>query len=260
MRILWLAIAITIFGTGKEGTAAELVLSGAYQGKDIYVQNPYDPATKLFCTQEVYVNDRQIYNQPRVSAYRIDLSYLSINDLVVIRITHSEGCKPRVVNPQVLKTTSSFKFLTAETDNNSINWMTQGERGGGVYIIEQETEEKDWHIIDNVPAKEALQTNSYTVNAPHTKGVNNYRVKYQPDKGEAIYSMEMAFSQSELITFYPSVATTTLTLSDSARYVITDYFGKEVKQGEGIEITIDELKPGEYYLNIQNRKEKFVKK
>jgi len=239
----------------------EIVISGSYQGKDIYVQNPFDQTTKKFCTQTVYVNDRLVFEQPKVSAYKIDLSYLSVNDLVVIRIAYSEGCKPRVVNPQVLKSAkTAFKFLSAETDHNSITWMTEGESLEGKYFVEQQTEEHDWEIIDTVNTKNESSVNSYTVAAPHDKGVNAYRIKYKGDGGEVIYSIESAFTKSDKITFYPSVATTTLTLSDTAEFVITDYFGKAVKKGEGIEIFIDDLKPGEYYLNIQNRKEKFVKK
>ncbi|MEP2772294.1 MAG: hypothetical protein ABJH05_09100 [Fulvivirga sp.] len=241
--------------------AAELVLSGAYQGKDIYVQNPFDIQTKKFCTTGVYVNDRKIYDNPNISAYKIDLSYLEINDLVVIRIEHSEGCRPRIVNPHVLKKTDAgFSILTSEADHNSINWATEGEVESGFYVVEQKTEEQDWTIIDSVAAKGALGRNLYTVPAPHQNGENAYRVKYAGISGEVKYSVEMYFTMAERITFYPAIATTTLTLSDSASYIITDFLGKEVKRGEGVEIAIQDLKPGEYYLSIQNRKERFVKK
>jgi len=255
-----LALVLPIFFSAFYAHSAELVLSGAYQGKDIYVQNPFDPSTKMFCTQEVYVNDRRVFDQPKISAYKIDLSYLRVGDLVVIRILHSDGCTPRVVNPQVLKNTSEFKFLTAETDNNSLNWSTQGEVGVGSFLIEQKTEEIDWAVIDTVTAKGSAETNLYTVRAPHQKGVNKYRIRYENTEGLATYSMDMAYTDSKMITFFPAITTSSLTLSDSAEYVITDYFGKEILKGEGIKISVADLKPGEYYLNIQNRKEKFVKK
>lgn len=241
--------------------AAELVLSGAYQGKDIYVQNPFDIQTKQFCTLGVFVNDRKVYDNPKISAYKIDLSYLELNDLVVIRIEHSESCKPRIVNPHVLKKTDAgFSILTTEADHNSINWTTEGEIGQGLFVIEQKAEEQDWTAIDSIPGKGELGNNQYTIRAPHQKGENAYRVKYTSTAGEIKYSVEMFFTMDDRITFYPAIATTTLTLSDSASYIITDFLGKEVKRGEGIEIAIQDLKPGEYYLAIQNRKERFVKK
>ncbi len=246
--------------TFQAASAAELVLSGAYQGKDVYVQNPFDIQTKQFCTVGVYVNDRRVYENPKVSAYKIDLSYLEINDLVIIRIEHSEGCKPRIVNPHVLKKTDiGFTFLSTEADHNSINWSTKGELNAGIYVVEQKTEESDWIDIDSVQAKGALGTNLYTIPAIHQKGENAYRIRYIVE-GDIKYSVEMFFTQSQRITFYPAIATTTLTLSDSANYIITDFLGKEVKKGEGIEISVEDLKPGEYYLTIQNRKERFVKK
>lgn len=252
-------IFISVFGA-QSMQAAELVLSGAYQGKDVYVQNPYDVQSKQFCTIGVFVNDRRVYDNPKVSAYKIDLSYLEINDLVIIRIEHSEGCKPRIVNPQVLKKADiGFAILSTEANHNSINWTTKGEEGG-TYIVEQKTEEKDWTQIDTLQAKGALGTNLYTIPAHHQKGENAYRVKYINESGEVRYSVEMFFTMADRITFYPVIATSTLTLSDSASYVITDFLGKEVKRGEGIEIPIQDLKPGEYYLSIQNRKERFVKK
>lgn len=241
--------------------AAELLLSGSYQGQDVYVRNPYNPSSNKFCTKSVYVNDRLVVERPMVSAYKIDLSFLKLNDLVVIRIIYEEGCKPAIVNPHVLKNTAAgFRFLTSEADNNSISWMTEGDEKGGVFILEQKTEEKEWTEVARIPSKGELHSNQYTIKAPHEKGENSYRLKYQNTKNEQTYSVEMAYTRSEKITFYPTVATDLITLSDTAKYVITDYFGKEVKQGEGIKISVADLKPGGYYITIQNRKEKFVKK
>lgn len=240
---------------------AELVLSGAYQGKDVFVQNPFNRSTSTFCTQAVYVNDRKVFDQPNVSAYKIDLSHLEINDLVIIRIVHSEGCKPRIVNPQVLqKTSDGFTFISSEADHNSLSWSAEGETGQGNYYIEQKAFEIDWHIIDTVADRGSGRLNTYTIPAPHQKGENSYRVSYHDEDNNINYMVEMAFTKGDKITFYPEIATTTITLSDTASYVITDFFGKEVKKGEGVEIFVNDLRPGEYYLNIQNRKERFVKK
>lgn len=242
-------------------SGAELVLSGAYQGKDVYVQNPFDRSTSAFCTQSVYVNDRKVFDQPKVSAYKIDLSHLELNDLVIIRIVHSEGCKPRIVNPHVLKKKSGgFAFLSSEADHNSLSWSSEGETGQGKYYVEQKTLETDWSFIDTLADRGSGKQNIYTIPAPHQKGENSYRVSYRDEDNNINYTVEMAFTKSDKITFYPEIATTTLTLSDTATYIITDFFGKEVKKGEGIEIFVNDLKPGEYYLNIQNRKERFVKK
>lgn len=257
----WVVIIGIALSAVQIAVGAEIVLSGAYQGKDIYVQNPFDRTTAKFCTQSVYINDTKVFDQPKVSAYKIDLSHLDLNDLVIIRIVHSEGCKPRIVNPHVLlKDSGGFAFLSSEADNNSLSWAAEGETGKGKYFVEQKALERDWHFIDTVADRGSGRQNSYTIPAPHKKGVNTYRVSYRDEDNNINYTVEMAFTNDDKITFYPEIATTTLTLSDTASYVITDFFGKEVKKGEGIEIFVNDLKPGEYYLNIQNRKERFVKK
>ena len=240
--------------------AGELVLSGTYSGKDLFVRNPFNRTSSTFCTQEVYVNDRKIYDNPRVSAFKIDLSYLKINDLVVVRITYADGCEPKVVNPQVIQTPETFQFLSTVVDNNAVSWTTLGESPGGSYIIEHTDSISDWYTVDSIKSKDGLTANLYAIPAPHTKGENIYRIKYKNADRE-VYSVEMFFTSTNApITFSPEIATSVITLSDSTTYVITDFWGKLVKKGSGYEINVLDLKPGPYYLNLQNRKRKFVKK
>ncbi len=241
--------------------AGEIVLSGAYQGKDIFVQNPWNRSTSGFCTQAVYVNDRKVLENPRVSAFKIDLSYLTPNDLVVIRIEHAEGCRPTIINPYVLKAVTDFKFLSVEVDNNSIRWVTVGEKEEGQFNLEQLSEDQEWLMMDKVEARKGLSQNLYARPASHRKGENTYRVKYETSGGHLTYSLEVYYTHTDsLITFQPAIATSTITLSDSTEYRILDFQGKVVKKGNGRNILLTELRPGEYYLEIQNRREKFIKR
>ena len=86
--------------------AGILTLSGVYHGKNLYVQNPFTGNMKDFCTNEVYVNDRLVMKDIQSSAYEIDLSHLKEQDPVTIKITHKDDCKPKILNPQVIKATS----------------------------------------------------------------------------------------------------------------------------------------------------------
>lgn len=241
--------------------AGELVLSGAYQGKDVFVQNPYNRSSSSFCTEKVFVNDRLVIENPKVSAFKIDLSYLSINDLVVIRIEHAEGCRPTIINQYVLKTVSDFKFLSAEVDNNSIRWTTFGEKQAGQFEVQRETTKLEWDKVGAVDGKQNLADNLYALPAAHIKGQNKYRVKYSTITGFEAYSLDLYYTKADtLITFRPAIVTSQITLSDSAAFKVLDFQGKLVKQGSGREILLMNLKPGEYFLEIQNRKEKFIKK
>lgn len=240
--------------------AGEIVLSGAYQGKDLYIQNPFNSETSTFCTNAVYVNDRLVLDKPQASAFRIDLSFLSVDDLVVIRILYKDNCKPGIVNPQVLKVAESFQFLTVQADNNSVTWTTKGDKGG-TYYLEHKWKKKGWGIVDTVGVLGGFEQNKYAVEPAHIKGDNSYRVKFIAEDNSEFYSVEFQFTAADnYITFYPKIATSQLKLSDSCHYEVMDFFGKVVKKGEGRDVLLIDLKPGKYYLNIQNRKETFIKR
>ncbi|MEM1406069.1 MAG: hypothetical protein AAGG59_04800 [Bacteroidota bacterium] len=239
----------------------ELVLSGAYQGKDVFVQNPFNRVTSSFCTQKLFVNDRLVLEDPKVSAFKIDLSYLAIDDLVVIRIEHREGCRPTIINQYVLKTVADFKFLSAEVDNNSVRWTTFGEKQPGVFTVQRETQKPGWEELGSVQGKQNLSDNFYAMSAGHVKGENKYRVRYSSNDGFEAYSLDLYYTKVDtLITFKPVIATSQLTLSDSTAFKVLDFQGKLIKQGSGREVLLINLKPGEYFLEIQNRREKFIKK
>ena len=240
--------------------AGEIVLSGTYQGKDLYIQNPFNTATSSFCTDAVYINDRLVLDHPKASAFKIDLSFLSESDLVVIRILFQDDCQPGVVNPQVLKAPQDFQFLTAQADNNSVTWTAKGDKNG-TYYLEHKWEKNDWDIVDTVEVISVFEQNKYAVEPSYLKGSNNYRVKFIDKDNEEFYSVEFQFTAADnYITFYPKIATSQLKLSDSCYFEVSDFFGKVIKKGAGRDVILIDLKPGKYYLNIQNRKEVFIKR
>ena len=245
--------------------SAELVLQGVYRGKDIYVKNPYDPSTSTFCTDKVLVNDNVVMESPRASAFKIDLGHLKMGALVVIRIEYKDGCAPQIINPQVLSEEKGFKFLSSRASANSIDWTTEGEFPSGVFSVEQEIYGVDrkytWEMLSQIEGKGNITSNRYSVSPNHFPGDNKYRIRYDSPEKEAVYSVEIVYTSTKNpITFYPLSVTTQLTLSESTDYEITDRNGRIVKSGFGSNILLQELRSGEYYLHIQNRIEKFVKK
>lgn len=242
--------------------AGELVLKGQYSGKNIFVRNPYDNATKAFCINKIYVNDRLIFDSPMLTAFQVDLSYLKLGDLVVLRIEYKDDCEPFVLNPQVLSFTNGFQFITAQSDNNSIHWSSKGELPDGRFDIEQlNKKKKEWKVVNTVTAKGELNNNQYSIAPHHYPGDNHYRIKYIDREEKEFYSVEFAFTSTDKpITFAPETVTSKITLSKTTDYVITDMNGNEILRGKGKEIFVQDLKAGLYYLNIENRAERFVKK
>ena len=191
-------IAFCLFLWTSGVFAGEIVLSGVYQGKDPFVYNPYLPASNANCTMKVFVNDRLVLSNPQASAYKIDLSYLSLKDLVVIRILYHDGCTPRVVNPHVLRPISGFQFLFARADMQSINWLVNGELRGAIFYLEQYIDGA-WKVKETVTGKGGPGNTEYNLAPSHHKGVNRYRVKYTPASGESVYSLEFDFdTEAEL--------------------------------------------------------------
>lgn len=242
--------------------AGELVLKGSYNGKNLFVQNPFVPELNTFCTKQVLVNDRVIFDNPKTSAFSIDLSYLKIGDLVVVRIMYHDSCEPKIVNPHVLSLTKAgFAFLKAQADNNSIEWNTKGELTDGSFEIEQLHPKKGWQIFGELKGKGDIMYNQYSMEPSHFPGENKYRIKYTDSQGNEYYSIQFAFTSTEdPITFSPSTVTTKITLSRATEYTISDMNGNELRKGNGKVIIVQDLRPGLYFLNIENRAEKFIKK
>ena len=260
---LFLALLFTLVSLST--IAGEIVLQGVYRGKDIYIKNPFDPESGKFCTQKVFVNDQLIVSDPRASAFRVDLSYLRQGSIVVIRVEHMDNCEPQIINPQVLQQERGFRFISTQVTNNSIDWTTDGESDVGKFIVEQEVFDLDssriWVVWKEIESKGGFDANSYAVAANNFPGENIYRIKYEPIEAESTYSVNIYYTSTKNpITFSPISVTTRIVMSETTYYEITDRNGKLLKSGTSKTIQLLDLKPGEYYLHIQNRVERFVKK
>ena len=260
-RSLFILVAYLILNASF-AQSGELVIKGSYTGKNLFVQNPFIPEKNVFCTKQVLVNDRVVFDNPKVSAFSIDLSYLKIGDLVVVRIMYYEGCEPKIVNPHVLSLTKAgFSFLNAQANNNTIEWKTKGELPGGSFVIEQLDITKGWIIYSELSGKGDQLYNQYSIAPSHYPGENKYRIKFVDSQDNEFYSVQFAFtSTDDPITFTPTTVITKITLSRATTYTITDMNGNEIRSGSGKEIIVQDLRPGLYFLNIENRAERFIKK
>lgn len=99
MRALFLIlISLCTF----EANAQELVVEGAYQGKNLYIQNPW-VNDSTFCIIEVTVNGVVLADSTASSAFEIKLDTMGLefNEHVVIIFKHHPECKPRILNPEI---------------------------------------------------------------------------------------------------------------------------------------------------------------
>ncbi|HAA10207.1 MAG TPA: hypothetical protein DCE41_00360 [Cytophagales bacterium] len=259
----YLSIAVILCGIIIHPTHAqtqELLITGVYQGKNLYVQNPLCADRSRFCTEFVYVNDRVISSNPRTSAYTIDLSFLDYDDPVIVRITHMAECEPKIINPQVIRLKGDFQFLVAQADRNDIRWSTRGEKPASKFFLES-FRMGEWKPQLSVDAKGDVEANTYSIAAEHLSGTNRYRIRYLAPDGAVTLSKEFVFrSEQQPVTFYPVRVLDQITLSREAEYEIHDAKGTRVLAGKGKFIDVLALETGLYYLIVDNRKERFMKK
>ena len=120
--------------------AGTLVLEGTYQGKNLFIQNPFSEAGVGFCVYEVTVNDQIATDEINSSAFEIDMGNfgLKIGEKVVVKIKHKDGCTPLVLNPEVLRPKSTFDIVRQGVGaDGTYSWTTSNETGELPYMVEQ---------------------------------------------------------------------------------------------------------------------------
>jgi hypothetical protein len=252
--------------------AVTVVLEGNYQGKNLYVQNPFAPGGVGFCTIKVMVNDNVTTDEWASSAYEIDLSVhrLNVGDPVVIKIEHKEGCTPKVLNPEVLKPKSTFDVIDMQiSGSGKLTWKTRNENGKLPYVIEQFIWQK-WIPVGEVDGKGTPEEHTYEFQLTAHSGENKVRVKQVDYTNRPRYSQPKTFSDPAVkeVDFVPKrvkdkpitfVEAGTTDKPVKTRYEIYDSYGNIVKKGYSDTVDCAGLKPGAYYINFDNKDSQFIK-
>src|SRR5687767_358583 len=171
MKRLCLYLFCFLFSIINSFSQGVIVLEGNYQGKPLYVQNPFGPGGVGFCVTEVKVNGNITTDETNSSAFEIDLKSQKLNpgEKVEVRILHKEGCKPKVLNPEVLKPRSTFEVVSMSADKDgTFKWSTRSETGKLAFVVEQFRWNK-WVKVGEVEGKGTPSSNEYTFKvAPHS--------------------------------------------------------------------------------------------
>ncbi len=164
----------------------EIVISGVYLGKNIYIENPPCGANTEFTTQYVYVNGKLKISNPTTSTFEVDLSEFPLNSSIEIRIVFDNNCPPQLINPQVIKPKSSFNFEKISLTGDSLQWQTSGEEGIQKFLVERRIK-NDWLIVQSCDGK-GNEHDSYSLNIMESPGANQYRLKYIDKDGKSFFS------------------------------------------------------------------------
>lgn len=245
--------------------ADEMVLSGVYQGKDLYIINPMLDIGEEYCAYEVLINDLPFDDVINSSAFRITLEYagLEFGQQYEVIIKHHEDCAPKLVNPEVLKPLSTYELIDYELGyNNILNFTTHNESGKLTFHV-QEYRWNKWIEIGQIPGEGGPEDRKYTQKVYPYNGENLYRV-YQVDHLNRTF-----YSDTLTVTIDKEPVTITVPLkkvkkeiifSGETSYAVINEFGEELITGNGSVVDVSNLKKGEYFINFENEYQVFKKK
>lgn len=241
----------------------EIVLKGVYQGKNLYVMNPFASSGVGFCVFEVRVNGQITTDEINSSAFEIDLSIFQFKkgDKLIIIVKHKEGCTPKVINPEVLKPQSTYVASLMKVDREGkLSWSTTGESGSLPFIVEQFRWNK-WIKVATVEGKGTSSKNSYSVKVNPHSGNNRFRIKQVDYTRKPRYSKEVRFrSMTPPVTYAPAKPISEIVFSQETMYEIYDYYGNLINKGSAAKVDISGLAKGDYFLNYGTKTETFKKK
>lgn len=256
--ILGLVFSVNTYATGT------IVLDGNYQGKNLYVQNPFASSGVGFCVFEVTVNGEVTTDEINSSAFEIDFRnfQLQLGEKVEVKIKHKDDCKPKVLNPEVLKPKSTFELISIDVSSGGVlNWSTKGETGKLPYVIEQFKWNK-WVKVGEVEGSGTSTKNEYSFKVTAHSGKNKFRVKQVDYTGQPKYSQAAEYSSSmNEVTFSPvGTVKKDIIFSAETSFEVYDQYGNIVKKGFSKEIDCSNLQKGKYYMNYDNKMAEFTKK
>ncbi len=242
--------------------SAEITIKGIYQGENIFVNNPFAPTGVGFCVFEVDVNGMTTTDEIASSAFEINLGVYNfkLGDDITIDIKYKDGCKPMVLNPEVIYPKASFQLLTIDIVNNKIVWTTSNELGKLPYVVEQYKWNK-WIKVGIINGLGGKGTNSYSAPIRLNSGPNKFRIKQTDVQGNKKMTKEIDQNNPiPAITFSPIKVEDEIKFSSETMFEIYDEFGAIVFKGFSDKINCSNLKKGKYYLNYDSKMGEFTKK
>jgi hypothetical protein len=260
--VVFAASAALVVSTAFAGT---VVVEGHYQGKNLFVQNPFSEAGVGFCVYEVTVNDLIATDEINSSAFEIDLGVynLKLGAAVSVKVKHKDGCSPTILNPEVLRPKSTFDIVSQSVSNDgTYKWIATNETGELMYVVEQKRWNK-WVKCGEVMGLGTPGEHSYEFKVTAHSGENTFRVKQVDSTKRPRYSEAVKFTDTSIapVTFTPTKPSKEIVFSRATLYEIFDQYGNIVKRGYADKVDVSTMKKDLYYLNYDVKMgETFIKK
>jgi hypothetical protein len=236
---------------------SETNLTGVYQGKTLFIQNPFNSKSRNFCIDKIYINKDLLDINYKLSAIKLDFEGIDLFTPISIRIQHRDTlCSPIIINPEAILFHTIFRFTAISLSDSAISWSTKGERGVGSFEVER-LDGIRWITKEVVDARGVYEGATYTLFPNMEDGANQYRIKYNFPRGSRsgyLYSWEVDYDYyPEPVEFKPKSAKTRIYLSRAATYKIYDAGSEMVLEGAGTEIDVTVLRKGQYVIYFDEK-------
>lgn len=238
------------------------IYEGYYFDKKLFFENPYDDDTEEYCIKSVWLNGKKITEDTKATALEIKPEKYGIikGQKLKIEVKHSSKCKPKLLNPQVIRLQDHFVFENVSLKGKLLEWKTINEKSTGQFFVEHFFNE-NWVVLEEV--KITKMNGKYGTYVEHISGDNMYRIKYVeelPYHEETLSNSVEFFEDTKPCNFYPQNVEKKLHLTKDTYFEITDISGKHITYGKGMEIDVSKYEDGVYMLYFDNEIGKFYKK
>lgn len=234
------------------GHADVFVYTGVYQGKDLYVTNPFSSDGVGFCVFEVRVNGEITTDEWNSSAFAVDLSMYGFKEGTPIEVVirTKDACAPRVLNPEAIAPRSTFEVTAMESLGSVLSFTITGEEAAIPFVVEQYKWNK-WVAVATVDGRgKAPSPQQYAIGVPFHSGTNTFRI-VQADARSMRRSakFEVPTTVNNLVLESDKI-TDAIRFSAETDYEVFDAFGRLVAKGFDRVVNTSDWKSGMYYVNF----------
>jgi hypothetical protein len=256
-----LTLAISLF-LSASALAEVVIISGIYQGKDLYVKNPMTADGASYCVFEVLVNGQVTADQLNSASFAVDLAIWKLNfgDALEIVLRCKENCEVKILNPEVIYPSSTFKITSCTiSPTGALEWTTEKESTPLNFIIEQFRWNK-WTKVGEVQGKGKPEGCSYNFPVNLHSGTNTVRIYQMDYKGQHASDEYKVASTTQEVKIKSVKISNSIEFSASTDYEVVSEFGTMITAGRGSTIDASKFTKGKYYVNYDNKVGAIVEK
>ncbi|XOV95240.1 MAG: hypothetical protein ACFHWX_11120 [Bacteroidota bacterium] len=233
--------------------ATETHFTGVYQGKVLFIQNPYDPSISEFCIKELYVNGSKKDFNPKLSAIILEFEKVDLFTPVTIKIIHKDSCNPIILNPDAIFFHSTFNFQEIVLSDSLLTWHTIADKPGAQYVVERYMM-GIWDEVATIESKGIYSGADYEFSPAMEEGPNKFRIKYIFPDNKYLYSREIDYHfYPDPVTFSPKSTKSLIKFSRNTSYKIYNPQDSVVLEGVGSEVDVRRLWKGQYVIYFDGK-------